>query len=72
MKSLAVKWRDFKARVKAKYYYPYKTDEERLKHRDRRVLPHQWPILISYWNTKKAKVYARCWPNFFIIILILV
>ncbi|GMY13755.1 transcription factor gte1 [Fagus crenata] len=36
MKSLAVKWRDFKARVKAKYYYPYKTDEERLKHRDRR------------------------------------
>ncbi|GMY13751.1 transcription factor gte1 [Fagus crenata] len=55
MKSLAVKWRDFKARVKAKYYYPYKTDEERLKQRDRRVLPHQWPILISYWNTKKAK-----------------
>ncbi|KAM3714771.1 hypothetical protein ACJW31_01G359000 [Castanea mollissima] len=48
MKSLATKWRSFKSIVKAKH--------EQLRHRDRRVLPHQWPILISHWNSEREKV----------------
>ena len=57
MKSLATKWRSFKSIVKAKH--------EQLRHCDRRVLLHQWPILISHWNTEREKVCSTCWPKGF-------
>ncbi|CAL1370001.1 unnamed protein product [Linum trigynum] len=57
MKSLSTKWRNWKARLKADYY-SYKTDEERMRNLDKRVLPDQWPILISYWNKEDVQLYA--------------
>jgi hypothetical protein len=58
LRSLASKWRNWKAKLKSEHYYPHKTDEERLNDRDRRVLPEQWAILISYWNSEEAQVCA--------------
>lgn len=56
LRSLASKWRNWKAKLKSEHYYPHKTDEERLNDRDRRVLPEQWAILISYWNSEEAQL----------------
>ncbi|GLT77315.1 hypothetical protein SLA2020_489130 [Shorea laevis] len=56
LKSLAKKWRNWKTELKAKHYYPHKTDEERLKDCPPRIVSNQWPILISYWNSESAKM----------------
>ncbi|GKV24436.1 hypothetical protein SLEP1_g34048 [Rubroshorea leprosula] len=61
MKSLANKWRDWKAELKAKHYYPHKTDEERLMDCHPRVVPDQWTFLVSYWNSDNAK--KQCTTN---------
>ncbi|WRX16001.1 putative transposase [Theobroma cacao] len=61
MQSLATKWRDWKAELKASYYDALNTDEERLKVRDPMVVPEQWPSLISYWNSDDTK--KRCATN---------
>ncbi|XWS67479.1 hypothetical protein CRYUN_Cryun04dG0010000 [Craigia yunnanensis] len=61
MQSIASKWRDFKSDLKAAYYDSFKTDEERLKVCDPRVVPDQWPSLISYWNSDDTK--KRCATN---------
>lgn len=53
MKSLASRWRKFKSLLKANHYDTHETDEERLADRDSRVLPDQWSILISQWNSEK-------------------
>ncbi|PSS02901.1 Bromodomain-containing protein [Actinidia chinensis var. chinensis] len=55
LKSIANKWRNWKANLKAFHYIPHKADEERLADRDERVLPDQWRILISFWNSEEAK-----------------
>ncbi|CAL1354674.1 unnamed protein product [Linum trigynum] len=57
MKSLSTKWRNWKAALKADYF-SYKTDEERMRNLDKRVLPDQWPVLISYWNKEEVQLYA--------------
>ncbi|XP_021891603.1 uncharacterized protein LOC110809924 isoform X3 [Carica papaya] len=56
MKSVATKWRDWKAELKACHYYPNKTDEERLKDINPRVVPDQWPFLVCYWSSEKEKI----------------
>ncbi|GAV90211.1 Bromodomain domain-containing protein/Transposase_24 domain-containing protein, partial [Cephalotus follicularis] len=56
LKSLGTKWKNWKAELKASHYYPHKTDEERLKDLDMRVVPDQWPILIAHWNSEKEKM----------------
>ncbi|KAH1122887.1 hypothetical protein J1N35_006047 [Gossypium stocksii] len=61
MQSIATKWRDWKADLKATYYDSLNTDEERLKVSDPRVVPDQWPSLISYWNSEDTK--KRCARN---------
>ncbi|XP_022725281.1 bromodomain-containing protein 4-like isoform X2 [Durio zibethinus] len=61
MQSLGTKWRDWKADLKAAYYDSLETDEERLKVQDPRVVPDQWPSLISYWNSDDTK--KRCATN---------
>ncbi|KAL7238002.1 hypothetical protein ACSBR2_004160 [Camellia fascicularis] len=55
LKSIGKKWKDWKAELKANRYNTHKTDEERLADRDERVVPDQWQILISFWNSKEAK-----------------
>lgn len=59
MKSIATKWKGWKADLKLAYYDSLKTDEERLGVRDPRVVPDQWPDLISYWNSDDTKVRAQ-------------
>ncbi|KAE8698825.1 Detected protein of unknown function [Hibiscus syriacus] len=59
MQAIGTKWRDWKADLKATYYDSLKTDEERLKVHDPRVVPEQWPSLISYWNTDETKPNKR-------------
>ncbi|XP_017623159.1 uncharacterized protein LOC108467135 isoform X3 [Gossypium arboreum] len=61
MHSIATKWRDWKADLKATYYDSLNTDEECLKVSDPRVVPDQWPSLISYWNSEDTK--KRCARN---------
>ncbi|XP_058188599.1 uncharacterized protein LOC131306400 isoform X2 [Rhododendron vialii] len=55
LKSIGNKWKNWKALLKATRYTPHKTNEGRLADRDERVLPDQWRILVSYWNSKEAK-----------------
>ncbi|KAG8474385.1 hypothetical protein CXB51_033635 [Gossypium anomalum] len=58
MQSIATKWRNWKADLKATYYDSLKTDEERLNVRDPRVVPEQWPSLISYWSSDDTKKHC--------------
>ncbi|KAL7002064.1 hypothetical protein U1Q18_052397 [Sarracenia purpurea var. burkii] len=55
LQSISKKWKDWKAELKASHYNTHETDEERLEDRDERVLPDQWQVLISFWNSKEAK-----------------
>ncbi|KAF5952053.1 hypothetical protein HYC85_009997 [Camellia sinensis] len=55
LKSIGNKWKNWKALLKANHYNRHTTDEERLADRDERVLPDQWRILISFWNSKEAQ-----------------
>ncbi|OMO92267.1 hypothetical protein COLO4_17726 [Corchorus olitorius] len=59
LQSVATKWRDWKADLKATYYDTLNTDEERLKVKDPRVVPEQWPSLIEYWNSDETKSKIR-------------
>ncbi|XP_050209653.1 uncharacterized protein LOC126660288 isoform X2 [Mercurialis annua] len=61
MKSLASKWRNWKAKLKADHYNPHTTDEERLKDINKRILPEQWAALIAHWNTEEVQI--RCAKN---------
>ncbi|KAK2973900.1 hypothetical protein RJ640_025609 [Escallonia rubra] len=54
MRSLGKKWKDWKSKLKIAHYNNHETDEERLADRDERVLPDQWSILVSHWNSSKA------------------
>lgn len=45
--SVGKKWREFKTRLKKHNYDPYKTYQERIAHRDDRVAPNEWNILLS-------------------------
>ncbi|XP_015579210.2 uncharacterized protein LOC8263283 isoform X2 [Ricinus communis] len=61
LKSLASKWRNWKAKLKADHYNPHATDEERLKDCNKRVLPDQWAALIAHWNSEEVQL--RCAKN---------
>ncbi|GLT61668.1 hypothetical protein SLA2020_343570 [Shorea laevis] len=56
LRSLAIKWNNWKTDIKAKHYYPHKTDEECLKDCPPRIVPDQWPVLISYWKSDSVKM----------------
>ncbi|CAI0400827.1 unnamed protein product [Linum tenue] len=55
MKSLFSKWTSWKSRLKT-YYFSCKTEEERMRNLDKRVIPDQWPGLVSYWNKEEVKL----------------
>ncbi|KAG8368845.1 hypothetical protein BUALT_Bualt15G0089100 [Buddleja alternifolia] len=59
MRSISWKWKDWKAKVKIRHYYPYKTDEERLAHCDERVQPDQWPVFVKLWSTEEMQKVNR-------------
>ena len=49
-------FRSYKNKIKAKYYYPYNTDEERLCHKPPHLSDDEWRWLINFWGTPGAKV----------------
>ncbi|XP_052194420.1 uncharacterized protein LOC127802577 isoform X2 [Diospyros lotus] len=55
LKSIGTKWRNWKANLKVVHYDLHETNEERLADCDARVLPDQWRILVSFWNSKEAQ-----------------
>ena len=50
--SIGDKWRNFKARLKRKYYYPYVNNREILKKTPPRVVKAQWEHLIKHWSSE--------------------
>ncbi|KAK9277534.1 hypothetical protein L1049_007078 [Liquidambar formosana] len=58
LKSIEKKWKDWKSELKLKHYETHTTNEERLKDLDIRVVPKQWSILVSYWNSLEGM--ERC------------
>ena len=49
-------FRSYRNKMKAKYYDPYNTDEEILRHKPSHLLDDEWRWLINFWGTLKAKV----------------
>ncbi|RVX11024.1 hypothetical protein CK203_013405 [Vitis vinifera] len=45
--------------MKAKYYNPYNTDEERLCHRPPHLSDDDWRWLIHFWGTPEAKAQKK-------------
>ena len=56
MNSMGNKYRSYKCNLKAKYYDPYGTDEERLSNCPPDVSQDDWRWLVHYWGTPKAQV----------------
>ncbi|KAJ9684835.1 hypothetical protein PVL29_017026 [Vitis rotundifolia] len=48
-------FRIYRNKMKAKYYNPYNTDEERLCHRPPHLSDDDWRWLIHFWGTLEAK-----------------
>ncbi|CBI37391.3 unnamed protein product, partial [Vitis vinifera] len=49
-------FRNYRNKMKAKYYNPYNTNEERLCHRPPHLSDDDWSWLIHFWGTPEAKV----------------
>lgn len=71
MKSLSRKWKDWKAHLKAKFYNPsLSAAQQHDAMSDERVIPEQYEVLVSFWNSDEAKVkYITYFYNFILIIL---
>ncbi|KAK9278344.1 hypothetical protein L1049_027909 [Liquidambar formosana] len=54
-RSLSRKWSNWKAYLKKKYYDEPESDEEL----DSRVVPAQWPILVSFWDSVEGKTRSE-------------
>ena len=59
-------FRSYKYKMKAKYYDPYNTDEERLRHKPPHLSDDEWRWLINFWGTPEAKVNILIFFFFFI------
>lgn len=58
MRSAHKKWKDFKNRLKAKYFDPEKTNKELWKKHDSRISLKVWKWLVCFWRSEKGKVSA--------------
>lgn len=54
--SLNKKWKDYRARLKAKYYVPGNRLASVQGMKDSRVQKDQWLSLVEYWLTEEAEV----------------
>ena len=48
-------FRNYRNKMKAKYYDPYNTDEEILCHKPPHLSDDEWRWLINFWGTPEAK-----------------
>ena len=55
-KSLAKKWKDYKAELKARYFIS-DNEDELLQNKPPDVLRDQWIALVEYWLSPEGKVY---------------
>ncbi|RVW77746.1 hypothetical protein CK203_050320 [Vitis vinifera] len=51
--------RNYRNKMKAKYYNPYNIDEERLCHRPPHLSDDDWRWLIHFWGTLEAKAQKK-------------
>jgi hypothetical protein len=51
-----VKWREFKAELKRKFFYETLTDEELKSKNGDRVNAADWNFLIDYWRSLDSQV----------------
>ncbi|KAK1322792.1 hypothetical protein QJS10_CPA02g00539 [Acorus calamus] len=58
LRSVGKYWKDWKGRLKSKYFNAYKTNEERRKNVPPRVESNQWNTLVQYWGSEEATVLA--------------
>ncbi|KAK1273579.1 Cytokinin dehydrogenase 5 [Acorus gramineus] len=58
LRSIGKYWKDWKGRLKSKYFNAYKTNEERIKNVPPRVESNQWNTLVQYWGSEEAAVLA--------------
>ncbi|KAK1307182.1 hypothetical protein QJS10_CPA10g01189 [Acorus calamus] len=56
LRSVGKYWKDWKGRLKSKYFNTYKTNEERIKNVPPRVESNQWNTLVQYWGSEEAAV----------------
>ncbi|KAL6574731.1 hypothetical protein OROMI_012016 [Orobanche minor] len=59
LKALNDQFRSYKSRIKRDYYYPFPTDEERLKNKPGEVSLSDWKVLLKYWADEKVQDKAR-------------
>ncbi|KAL6572319.1 hypothetical protein OROMI_013277 [Orobanche minor] len=59
LKALNDQFRSYKSRIKRDYYYPFPTDEERLKNKPEEVSLSDWKVLLKYWADEKVQDKAR-------------
>ncbi|KAL6585798.1 hypothetical protein OROMI_002442 [Orobanche minor] len=62
MKKLGKLWKDWKNRLKKKYYTPHRyesLDSEDLTKCPPRVEAAQWPMLVKYWSSKNSKKLSK-------------
>ncbi|CAI9089846.1 OLC1v1024493C1 [Oldenlandia corymbosa var. corymbosa] len=53
-------WKDFKMRTKEKYFRPHRRDKTYLlANRPGRIEEDQWPALVNYWLSKRARATLK-------------
>ncbi|KAM1253997.1 hypothetical protein ACFX2I_042006 [Malus domestica] len=59
LKVIGNRWRDWKCRVKQRWYDAYLTDEQRLSFTPPQVTTDQWKTLVKYWGLPNIKEYSE-------------
>ncbi|KAM1365372.1 hypothetical protein ACFX13_044379 [Malus domestica] len=59
LKVIGNRWRDWKCRVKQRWYDSYLTDEQRLSFTPPQVTTDQWKRLVKYWGLPNIKEYSE-------------
>ncbi|XP_034702470.1 uncharacterized protein LOC117927161 [Vitis riparia] len=59
MSSMGSKYRSYRYKMKAKYYDPYSTDEERLSNCPPDVSQDDWRWLVHYWGTPEVQAVSE-------------
>ena len=65
-------FKSYRNKMKAKYYDPYNTDEERLHHKPPHLSDDEWRWLINFWGTPEEKVNIMIFFFHIVYIFILI
>lgn len=57
MNTANIKWKEFKADLKEKYFDEMLTDEELKKRNGDRVNAADWDFLIDFWRSSESQVW---------------